>query len=57
MTLIARKLHLNKARVKRFFLFLALCTTGFGFILVIDLLLAKTNYSLTVLYQTASAVL
>jgi len=57
MTLIARKLHLNKARVKRIFLFLALCTTGFGFILVIDLWLAKTNYSLTVLYQTASAAI
>lgn len=57
MTLIARKLHLNKARVKIIFLFLALSTTGFGFVLVIDLLLAKTNYSLTVLYQAASAVL
>lgn len=57
MTFIARKLHLNKARVKRILSFLALGTTGFGFILVIDLLLAKTNYSLTVLYQTASAAI
>lgn len=52
-----QKLHLNKARCKRILLLLAFCTTGLGLTLVIDLLLAKTNYSLTVLYQIASAAI
>ncbi len=52
-----QKLHLNKARCKRILLLLAFCTTDLGLTLVIDLLLAKTNYSLTVLYQIASAAI
>lgn len=48
---------LSKTRCKRILWSLAFCTTGLGLTLVIDLLLAKTNYSLVMLYQTASAVI
>lgn len=36
---------------------MAFCTTSLGLTLVIDILLAKTNYSLAMLYQTTSAVI
>lgn len=55
MNLIPQKLR--KARCKKILWSLAFCTTGLGLTLVIDLLLARTNHSLALLYQTASAVI
>lgn len=54
MNLIPRKLRLSKAQCKRILWILAFGTTGLGLIFVIDVLLAKTNYSLAMLYQIAS---
>ena len=55
MNLIPGKLRLSKAQRKKILWSLAFCTTSLGLTLVIDLLLAKTNYSLALIYQTASA--
>lgn len=55
MNLISQKLRLNRAQRKKILWRLALCTIILGLTLAIDLLLAKTNYSLALLYQTASA--
>lgn len=57
MTSILQKLRLSKARCKRILLGLFFGSTGLGFALAIDLLLAKTNYSRIVFYQGGSAAL
>lgn len=54
MNLIPQKLRPSKAQCKRILWGLVFGTTGLGLILVIDLLLAKTNYSIAMLYQIAS---
>ena len=50
-------MHLIKTRIRKIVQSLTICTTSMIIVLVIDIVLAKTNYSLTGLYKIGSAVM
>ena len=50
-------MHLIKTQSKKIVRSLTICTTSVIIVLVIDIVLAKTNYSLTGLYKIGSAVM
>ena len=50
-------MHLTKTRIKKIVRSLTICTTSVIIVLAVDIVLAKTNYSLTGLYKIGSAVM